>query len=212
MQPEWRLDLLLTGIPSMAFMSEPAAGDERTRYLVLVVVVVVVAVAGFVGYLLYPRFDLPAVEGVGLLALAAAGGVASFFSPCSFPLLLTLLARQATTDSESGRSPRPATFGGALALGAATFMVLVGAVIAIGGEGLFAGVTFTSTAGIVLRVVAGLVLVFLGLVQAGVVPISMHAVSQAAQPLMRGQARLRRDRPVLGFAVFGFGYVLAGFG
>lgn len=173
---------------------------------------VIIAAAGFVGYVLYPRFDLPAVEGAGLLGLAAAGGVASFFSPCSFPLLMTLLARQAVTDSRSGRAARPAVFGGSLGLGAALFMLLAGLVIALGGEALFAGVTFTSTAGIAIRVAVGLLLIFLGLIQMGVLPLSMHRVSRLAEPLLRGQARLRRERPVFGFGMFGFGYVLAGFG
>lgn len=193
-------------------MDESPARAMRNRYLVLVGVVAAVALGGFVGYFLYPRFDRPAVEGAGLLGLAAAAGVASFFSPCSFPLLLTLLSRQAGADSESGRSARPAVFGGSLALGAALFMLLAGVVIALGGEALFAGVTFASTAGITIRVVVGLLLIFLGLIQVGVLPLSMHAVSGLAQPLLKGQARLRRDRPVMGFAVFGFGYVLAGFG
>jgi cytochrome c-type biogenesis protein len=191
-------------------MSTPQSG--RSRYLILVASVVVVALAGFVGYVVYPRFDLPAVQGLGLLGLAAAAGVASFFSPCSFPLLVTLLARQAVDDADSGRSARPAVFGGSLALGAASFMLLAGLAIAAGGEALFAGVTFTSAAGITIRAVVGLLLVFLGLIQLGVIPVSMHAVSRFAQPLLRSQARLRRERPVAGFAVFGFGYVLAGFG
>jgi cytochrome c-type biogenesis protein len=172
----------------------------------------VVAAGGFVGYVLYPRFDFPGVEGVGLLGLAAAAGVASFFSPCSFPLLVTLLARQAVADSEAGRPARPAIFGASLALGAAVFMLMAGLVIALGGEALFAGVTFTSTTGITIRVVVGVLLIFLGLIQIGVVPLSMHAVSGVVQPLLKQQARLRRERPVLGFTMFGFAYVLAGFG
>lgn len=189
--------------------SDPAA---RSRYAILVAAVVVVAVAGYLGYVVYPRFGLPAVEGFALLGLAAAAGVASFFSPCSFPLMVTLLARQAVDDSEAGRRPRPVAFGGSLALGAAAFMLLAGTAIAAGGEALFAGVTFTSTAGITIRVTVGLLLVSLGLVQVGVVPVSLHAVSRLVQPLLRGQARLRRERPIAGFALFGFAYVLAGFG
>lgn len=196
----------------MLAMAGSSVWGGRGRYLALVAVVVVVAMAGFVGYVVYPRFELPAVEGAGLLGLAAAAGVASFFSPCSFPLLVTLLARRAVADSDSGRPARPAVFGGSLALGAAAFMLLAGAVIALGGEALFAGMTFTSTAGITIRVVVGLLLIFLGLMQVGVLPLSMHAVSGLAQPLLKRQARLRQDRPVAGFAVFGFGYVLAGFG
>lgn len=194
---------------------EAGAGeDERgfRRYAVLVVAVVLIAIAGYAGYVLYPRFDLPAVQGAGLLGLAAAAGLASFFSPCSFPLLVGLLGRQAVAQSKSGRTAKPGVFGGALALGAAVFMLLAGVVIALGGEALFAGVTFTSTAGITIRTIVGLLLILLGLIQTGILPFSLHPVSSAAQPISRAQARLRREHPVAGFGIFGFGYVLAGFG
>lgn len=194
-------------------------GEQRTaspsavaRYGVLVAAVLVVAVAGYAGYVLYPRFDLPAAEGAGLLGLAAAAGIASFFSPCSFPLLLSLLGRQAAKQASQGQSARPAVFGGALAAGAAAFMLLAGAVIAAGGEALFAGVTFTSTAGITIRGVVGVLLIVFGLIQLGRLPFSFHAVERLSAPINRRQAKLRRDKPAAGFAVFGFGYVLAGFG
>lgn len=185
---------------------------DRAAYLALVAVVVVVALTGYLGYVLFPRFDLSAAEGAGLLGLAAAAGVASFFSPCSFPLLVALLGRQAVTDSEVGRAPRPVVFGAALAMGAASFMLLVGVVIALGGESLFGQVTFASPAGVTIRSVVGVLLITLGLIQAGIVSGGMHAVSRLAQPMLRRQARLRRERPVLGFSIFGFSYVLAGFG
>ncbi len=182
------------------------------RYTMLVALVVVVAVAGYAGFLLYPRFDLPAVQGLGLLGLAAAAGVASFFSPCSFPLLVTLLGRQAAAGNQKGGQTRPALFGAALALGAAAFMVLVGVVIALGGQAMFAGVTFTSPAGIAIRTIVGVGLIALGLIQAGILPFSMHGVSRLVKPILGSQAGLRRDRPLSGFALFGFAYVLAGFG
>ncbi|MBW3658583.1 MAG: heavy-metal-associated domain-containing protein [Actinobacteria bacterium] len=183
------------------------------RYGLLAAAVLAIALAGYAGYVLYPRFDLPAVQGAGLLGLAAAAGIASFFSPCSFPLLLGLLGRQAVRRSGDGEdTARPAVFGGALALGAAVFMVLAGVVIGLGGEALFAGVTFTSTAGITIRTVVGLLLILLGLMQTGRLPLSMHAVEEAARPLARRSAALRREHPVAGFVTFGFGYVLAGFG
>lgn len=193
-------------------MNEDADGRETTKYGILVAAVGVVALGGYVGYLLYPRFDLPAIQGVGLLGLAAAAGVASFFSPCSFPMLLALLGREAGMVPHRRGSPRPALFGGALALGAAVFMLLVGLVVALGGEAFFANVTFTSVTGIAIRVVVGLILIFLGLVQTGILPFSMHQISRLVQPWRRSQARLGRPRPARDFALFGFAYVLAGFG
>jgi cytochrome c-type biogenesis protein len=193
-------------------LAELGAGEEHrqaARYAALVVVVVValLALVGYAGYVVYPRFDLPSVEGAALLPLAAAAGVASFFSPCSLPLLVGLLGRQAAVE---GRGPAAA--GAALAEGAALFMLLAGAVIAVFGEALFAGVTFTSTAGIAIRATVGTLLVLLGLIQLDIVRVSFRAVGRAAVPLLRSQARLRRERPVAAFAVLGFGYVLAGFG
>ena len=193
---------------------EDAHRGVASRYGLLVAAVLAIAVAGYASYVLYPRFDLPAAQGAGLLGLAAAAGIASFFSPCSFPLLLGLLGRQAARQArdDKGQDARPAVFGGALALGAAVFMILAGVVIGLGGQALFAGVTFTSVAGITIRAIVGTLLVFLGLMQTGRLPFSMDAVEKIARPLSRRSAKLRRERPVVGFGVFGFSYVLAGFG
>jgi hypothetical protein len=70
----------------MAESNDDNASDRSAgvRYGLLAVAVVVVGLAGYLGYVVYPRFDLPAVEGAALLGLAAAAGIASFFSPCSF--------------------------------------------------------------------------------------------------------------------------------
>jgi hypothetical protein len=51
-----------------------------------------------------------------------------------------------------------------------------------------------------------------GLAQLGVTPNPLHAVEAVARPLLRTQARYRRTRPTVGFTIFGFGYLLAGFG
>lgn len=183
------------------------------RYVLLVVGVAAVALAGYLGYVVYPRFDRLALEGAAVLGLAAAAGVAAFFSPCSFPLLLTLLGRRpAVRAGGEGVAGSPARFGGALAVGAGAFLLLAGLVIAVGGGALFEQVTFASRAGIAIRTVVGLLLVGLGLVQVGAVPSPFHVVEHASRPLLRRQAKLRREHPVAGFAVFGFGYVLAGFG
>lgn len=190
-------------------MNKPDAAGPG-RYLGLVALAAIVAIAGYVGYVLFPRFDLSAAEGAGLLGLAAMAGVASFFSPCSFPLLVALLGGKTATASDT--NPRPILFGTALAAGAAVSLVLAGGVIALGGEALFSNVTFASPTGIAIRSIVGVLLIVLGLAQTAHLPISMHRVSRLAQPLLRTQARLRRERPVAGIAVFGFGYVLAGFG
>ncbi len=191
--------------------SHPPPGG-RTRYALLVLALVVAGVAGYGGYVLFPRFAQPSVVGAGLVALAAGAGVASFFSPCSFPLLLTLLSRGIAAERGGGRVRAAVVFGGTFAAGAAVFTVLLGLLIGLGGRGLAGSITFTSAPGIGLRIAVGTLLVFLGLVQANVIPISLHAVERALRPLGEAHARLRRDRPLAGWALFGFGYLLIGFG
>jgi cytochrome c biogenesis protein CcdA len=142
------------------------------------------------------------------MLLSAAAGIASFFSPCSFPLAVILVARE-TSPGQQGRVTRLALW---LGLGALLFLVLAGALIAVGAGAFFKQVTFTSAAGITIRAVVGSLLILLGLIQLNVLPVSLLAVEEAAKPFLARQARLRRERPALAFGLFGFGYLLAGFG
>lgn len=178
-------------------------------YSMLTLGVVMLAVAGYSGYVLYPRFGLPALSGLAVLVLAAAAGIASFFSPCSFPLLATLLAREAGVERQTAKAIR---FAGALSIGAAAFLLLAGIAVALGAGALFAGVTFTSVTGKTIRSLVGLGLIALGLIQLGLIRVSFHGIDRLARPLLRYQAGERRERPTFGYAVLGFGYVLAGFG
>ena len=181
-------------------------------YWLLIAAVLLLALGGYAGYALYPRFDLPAVSGAGLLLLAATAGVASFFSPCSFPLLATLLARQ-VRDVERGEAwTRLLRFAAALALGATAFLVLAGGAIALGAAPLFARVTFSSMAGRILRIAVGGLLLLLGFLQVRGISPGSGAVYALARPMVEAQARLRQERPTLAFGLFGFSYILAGFG
>lgn len=190
--------------------------NRQTAFWLLALAVATLAVTGYTGYALYPRFDLPAVSGASLLLLATAAGIAAFFSPCSFSLLLTLLA--GNVDRDGDRQPPsttqalvPAT---ALALGATLFLLVTGAIISLGGDALFAGVTFTSLAGRTIRTVTGLLLILLGLIQLGTIPVplSFDLIADAVRPLIRRQAKLRRQNATLGYGLYGFVYILAGFG
>lgn len=175
--------------------------------------IVAVGLAGFVGYVAYPRFDLPRGTGIGLVGLAAAAGVASFFSPCSFPLLATLLIRDSQPDH--GRPVRVRRALGRaiwIAAGAATFVIVLGLVIAAGGAGLASSVTFDSLAGRTLRGVVGGGLIIFGLIQIGAIRANLRRFEPAVHRLLGRQAALRRRRPVAGFFVFGFAYLAAGFG
>lgn len=183
------------------------------RYSLLVLAVLAVGVAGFVGYVAYPRFDLPRGTGIGLVGLAAAAGVASFFSPCSFPLLATLLIRDSQPDdARPVRVRRSLSRAIWIAAGAATFVIALGLVIAAGGAGLASSVTFDSVAGRTLRGVVGGGLIIFGLIQIGTISANLRRFEPATHRLLGRQAALRRRRPVAGFFVFGFAYLAAGFG
>lgn len=183
----------------------PSERSARRSLLAVVAVAVAVALGGYAGYVLYPRFDLPAAAGIGLLALAAGAGLAAFFSPCSFPLLLTLIVRGESNDGQRGNAVW-------VAAGAATFMLALGLLIAAGGAGIASSITFDSTPGRLLRAVVGVILIVLGLIQAGVIRANLRRFEPAIHGMLGRQARLRRHRPRLGHAVFGFAYLTAGFG
>lgn len=199
----------------MAQGRRPNPAHNEFWYLLLASIIGLLALAGYAGYVLYPRFDLPAATGIGLLALAVGAGVASFFSPCSFPLLVTLLSRESRTDTDSRRMRlnRSLQFGSALAIGAVVFLTLTGLGIALGASAIFGDVTFTSTVGRVLRLTIGTLLILLGLLQFGVIQAApFDGVHRVSAPMMRRQAQLRQRHPTLGFGLYGFIYILAGFG
>jgi cytochrome c-type biogenesis protein len=194
-------------------MRHSSEQDGWLGYALLAAGVLTLSIAGYVGYTIYPRFNLPPVSGIGLYVLATAAGLGAFFSPCSFPLLVTLLTRSIGSNREDKRALENALLSGAaLAAGASAFLLLTGAGIALGSGALFNQVTFASAAGRILRITTGSLLVSLGLVQAGVASLPFDRIAELAYPIEKAQARLRRERPVLGFSLFGFGYLLAGFG
>ena len=176
------------------------------RYFWLATAVLLLSLFGYGGYGLYPRLDLNGAATSGLLLLAVMAGIASLFSPCSFPLLLTLLARESSANSRLLRSA------GAFAVGAALFLTLTGLAIAAGTGSLIASVTFTSPLGRILRLLVGLVLIGFGAWQIQGKLLNVGWLNRLLQPLWRKQAQLRRRQNSLSYGLYGFGYILAGFG
>lgn len=203
-------------------MANKAQGKAASRpalsYWLMSFVVVLFSIASYTGYVIYPRFDLPAVTGIGLMVLAVGAGIASFFSPCSFPLLVTLLSGEVSAENfELGSRlniVRSLRFASALALGAAAFLVLTGLGLAFGGGTLFGQLTFTSTLGVATRFVVGALLIVLGLIQAGIIKSgrAFRAVAGRSRPFADVLTRLRQKHPTIAVTVYGFGYLLAGFG
>lgn len=179
--------------------------------LLTVGAVVVVATAGYTGFRFAARLDLGGEAGAGIVALAALTGFAAFFSPCSFPLLLGLLA-----GSDRAAASRPRRDGVATALamgaGAALFLLLFGVGVGLAGEGLAHSVGFSTVGGRILRGLVAAVVITSGLVQLGLLSIPLWRVTRIAQPIERRRLAIA-DRHVRGAEVlYGFGFVLAGFG
>ncbi len=175
------------------------------RLAVLAVGVMLVGIAGYVGFVVFTGSERG--TGTGTLLLAAGTGFAAFFSPCAFPLMLTFLSRQAAG------SPRSALASAAMvAAGAVTLFGLVAVLIGAGAGAIGGVLAFESGPGRVFRFAVGALLVVFGLRQARLVRIRMRWLDRVAST----SARLFDPSRVTGGRsrdfVYGFGYLLAGFG
>jgi cytochrome c biogenesis protein CcdA len=178
---------------------------SQVRFAAVAAGVLVIGIAGYVGFVAFVESDREV--GAGVLVLGAATGFAAFFSPCSFPLLLTFLTKRSVES-------RKAAFLSALRVGAgaAVFLAIVGGVIAGGGSSFSRVVEFDSLPGRVFRFTIGLTLVTLGLGQARLLNIRMRWFDRVAGVTgrlldpSRVSGRARTD------VMYGFGYLLAGFG
>ncbi len=181
-----------------------AVRRSRVRFTATVLGVIVVGVAGYAGFVAF--VDSNQHVATGVMALAAASGFAAFFSPCSFPLLLTFLTRR------SADSPGSALASGLrVAAGAAVLLVIVAVVIALGGSALGGVVEFDSQAGRLFRFAVGLVLVLFGFRQASLWRVRMRWLDRVAGASARIFDPGRVSRPGRSDVVYGFGYLLAGF-
>ncbi|OYR58311.1 cytochrome c biogenesis protein CcdA [Halorubrum halodurans] len=128
------------------------------------------------------------------LSFAVASGVATFFSPCAYPLLPGYVGFYVNqVDAEEVSIAGAGSRGIAAGLGVlATFAVLAGATVRVGHATLSNVTVFESLVG-------GLLVVFGLLVVAGRTP-------SISVPLPKRRAS------VVGFGIFGAGYALAGAG
>ncbi len=178
---------------------------SRVRFTATTVGVVVVGIAGYAGFVAFVRSDRGVA--VGVMVLAAATGFAAFFSPCSFPLLLTFLTRR-SADS-SGAALLSAV---RVAAGAALLLASVAVVIAVGGTAVGGVIEFDSTAGRLFRLGVGTLLVLFGLRQTRLWGVRMRWLDRVATPSSRVFDPTKVSGRAGGDVVYGFGYLLAGFG
>lgn len=162
-------------------------------------------VAGYVGFVAFARAERN--SGSALLLLAAATGFAAFFSPCSFPLLLTFLARRA---DESVMTTAVTTL--RVGAGAASLLIVLAGVVALSGDALTSVIAFDQPTGRVIRLVVGLLLVGFGLRQARLLRLRMRWLDRVAGRAASAFDPSRRSSRAAGDFAYGFGYLIAGFG
>jgi len=177
----------------------------RARFGALAVGLLIVGGAGYIGFVTFAHSD--GASGSALLLLAAATGFAAFFSPCSFPLLLTFLTSRA---DESGSAAAASAL--RVGAGAASLLLALAVIIAVTGDALATVVAFDQPAGRTLRLLIGLVLVVFGFRQARLLGVRMRWLDRVAGRAASTFDPSRRSSRASADFVYGFGYLLAGFG
>ena len=99
-----------------------------------------------------------------------------------------------------------------VAAGAALLLATVATVMVFGGTALGSVIEFDSTAGRLFRLGVGLLLVVLGLRQTRLWGVRMLWLDRVAGPSARVFDPGRVSHPARSDVVYGFGYLLAGFG
>jgi len=182
----------------------------RARMALLVVVTLVVGLAGYVGFRVFRQFDVGAATGAGLIVVAATVGIAAFFSPCSFPLLLTTLTRQGAAEPQHRR--RGAfRFAAGASIGATAFVAGFGLLLSLGGGAVARLFSVDSPQGRILRIVVGIILIVMGLVQLRVINLRFSSMTRLAEPVDRRRAAIGDETQFSSHVLYGFGYLAAGF-
>ena len=104
----------------------------QTRFGLVVAGTLLVALVGYLGFRLLPTLGDGSETGAALMALAAATGFAAFFSPCSFPIMLTTLGRQANTRTGRARLKPTLRFAAGASIGAVAFLAGLGLFLSLG--------------------------------------------------------------------------------
>ncbi|MEX0825455.1 MAG: cytochrome c biogenesis protein CcdA [Acidimicrobiia bacterium] len=183
-------------------MDRRLARRARARFVVVALGLVTVGVFGYLGFRVVASGGVAA----GSVGLGAATGFAAFFSPCSFPLLLTFLTRR------SAETPRQGLLGAfRVALGVAVLLSLVAVVVVAAGDAVGKAVAFDRPVGRTLRALVGAFLIVLGAHQAHLLRLRLRIFDRVATTAARAleptsERRWARD---IGY---GLGYLLAGFG
>lgn len=186
------------------------------QYGLLLGVFFTFVVAGYFGFRSFAT--TPDLTVFNLYSLAIIAGVASFFSPCAFPLLPSYFAFYHQADhieKDLGKSASKALrLGVAAALGVITFDLVLGLLIALLGSGIAQGLSISgSEPSQFVRIFRGGVGVTLLLLGAGQLlgwnlkPTFVDAFAYRTRPEREG-----KRKPAVNLFLYGLGYNAAGMG
>ncbi len=191
-------------------------GRARLRSAGLLIILAALIAAGYLGFRAFvAASDLGTLN---LYVLAVAAGVASFFSPCAFPLLPGYLSFYYLAGHEKEAAPSGASralkLGLAASLGVITFDLVLGVIIATLGIGIGQGLSISgpqpNSFVRVFRGGVGGVLLLLGIGQiAGwnLKPGLVDALAYHTRPRREGGRS-----PATSLYLYGLGYNAAGMG
>jgi len=199
--------------------AQPSQSGTRyawLQYAGLLTAFLAIVVGGYLGFRAFAT--TPDLGIFNLYALAVVAGVASFFSPCAFPLLPGYLsAYYLAGQNEHGARPaasRGLALGLAAALGVMSFTLILGLIIATLGTGVGESLSISSAEPSqfvrVFRGVVGLVLLTLGVGQFigwNLKPRFVDSFTYRTRPQRDGV-----QRPTRSMYLYGLGYNAAGIG
>jgi cytochrome c-type biogenesis protein len=186
------------------------------RYVGLLAALLAFIAAGYLGFRAFATTPNPGA--IDLYALAVVAGVASFFSPCAFPLLPAYLSFSYLTGQDESishsRASRVLKLGLAASLGVMTFDLVLGVIIAALGTGVAEALSISgpepSAFVRAFRGGVGVALMILGSAQlAGwsMKPTFVDALAYHTRPEREG-----RRKPFSSLFLYGLGYNAAGMG
>lgn len=184
----------------------------KSKIGIYTITLLLVALIVTIGYFTF-RFFVTNVAGTpsayGLLLFAVIAGIATFFSPCSFPLMPGYLASFITA---KGAKRNVIFYGLAGALGVILFSLLLGGVIGIAGEGFAKSLSITTgTPSLLtqtLRYIVGSILILLGIFQY----VNLPFLSRIFHKLSHGLSIKLTEKSAKSVFLYGFGYTAAGLG
>lgn len=184
----------------------------KSKIGIYAITFLLVALIVAIGYFTF-RFFVTNVAGTpaayGLLLFAVVAGIATFFSPCSFPLMPGYLASFVTAKNVK---QNVIFYGLAGAFGVILFSLLLGGVIGVAGEGFARSLSITtetpSLTTQILRYTIGSILILLGIFQYANLPFLLKFFHKIGH----GLSVKTIERSAKGVFLYGFGYTAAGLG